>query len=62
MLIAALCACNGLYLRHLRLRAIRPCAPHSLARTFGVLGNITEIESVEGESEMEKKRRHKHVV
>jgi hypothetical protein len=25
-LIAALCACNSLYLRHLRLRAIRSCA------------------------------------
>ena len=26
VLIAALCACNGVYLRHLRLRAIWPCA------------------------------------
>jgi hypothetical protein len=26
MLIAALCACSGFYLRHLRPRAIRPCA------------------------------------
>jgi len=25
-LIAALSACNGVYLQHLRLRAIRPCA------------------------------------